>query len=73
MLGYRSLYWRMVLLVAGFCLCMIAVTNYIAQRVDSYLAYLPESTLSELRGYAADAASALDQGVDALNAWRDEH
>jgi two-component system sensor histidine kinase PfeS len=73
MLGYRSLYWRMVLLVAGFCLCMIAVTNYIAQRVDSYLAYLPESTLSELRGYAADAAGALDQGVDALNAWRDEH
>ncbi|MEO1818143.1 ATP-binding protein [Pseudomonas sp.] len=73
MLGHRSLYWRMVLLVAGFCLCMIAVTDYAAQRVDSYLAHLPESTLRELRGYAADAASALDQGVDALNAWRDQH
>lgn len=71
--GYRSLYWRMVLLVAGFCLCMIAVTDYMAQRVDRYLAHLPESTLSELRGYAADAASALDQGMDALNDWRDEH
>ncbi len=68
--GPRSLFWRLVLLVAGFCLSLIWATNYLSTRIDQYVSHLPEASLRELRGYASEAAAAAAAGPDALRGWQ---
>lgn len=68
--GPRSLFWPLVILVAGFCLCLIGATHYLSGRIDRYVSFLPDRTLNSLQGYAAEAAQALNQGPEALMRWR---
>ena len=68
--GQRSLFWPLVILVAGFCLSLISATHYLSARIDRYLSFLPDRALGTLQGYAAEAAQALAEGPDALERWR---
>lgn len=68
----HSLLWRLVILVVAFCLSLIGATHYLGKRIDHYISHLPESSLEILRGYAAEAATALQQGPEALAAWRQQ-
>lgn len=68
--GPRSLFWPLVLLVAGFCLSLIGATHYLSARIDRYTSFLPDHALDTLEGYAAEAAQALDDGPEALARWR---
>ncbi|MEH6565957.1 MAG: ATP-binding protein [Halopseudomonas sp.] len=72
MLRRHSLLWRLVILVVAFCLSLIGATHYLSARIDHYIAHLPERSLAQLRGYAAEANTALAAGPQALAAWQRE-
>ncbi len=69
--GRHSLYWRLMVLVAGFCLAMIAAADYLGRHIDRYTSYLSNEARSTLAGYAAEAEVALNQGPEALDRWRE--
>jgi len=71
--GPRSLFWRLLVLVAGFCLSLIWATHYLSGRIDHYVSHLPESTLEMLRGYAAEAGAAVEAGSAELGEWQRAH
>lgn len=66
----HSLFWPLVILVAGFCLALIGATHYLSGRIDRYVSFLPDRALDTLQGYAAEASQALDAGPEALARWR---
>lgn len=68
--GRHSLFWRLVALVAGFCLLMIATADYVGHRIDRETSYLSREARETLAGYAHQAEAALRQGPQALESWR---
>lgn len=65
----HSLFWRLVILVAGFCLSMIWVSGYVGRQIDRNNSYLSEEARDVLSGYAEDAYNALQTGPEALSRW----
>lgn len=70
--GRHSLFWRLVVLVAGFCLSMIVASDYLGARIDRYTSFLSDEAQAVLAGYGAEAEAALAQGPEALDRWRDQ-
>lgn len=70
--GRHSIFWRLVILVAGFCLAMIWAAGYIGRQIDRHTSYLSEDARSTLEGYAAEARLALLRGPDVLDRWLTE-
>jgi two-component system sensor histidine kinase PfeS len=64
-----SLFWRLVVLVAGFCLSMIWASGYVGRQIDRASAYLSEEARGTLSGYANEASTALQKGPEALAQW----
>ena len=67
--GRHSIFWRLVALVAGFCLAMIWAAGYISQKIDHHTSYLSDEARSTLEGYATDAGAALHGGPQILDQW----
>lgn len=66
----HSLFWRMVLLVAGFCVLMIAATDYLSARINRLTSYLSPDAVEVLSGYGVQAHTALQSGPQAVDQWR---
>jgi len=50
----HSIFWRLVVLVAGFCLAMIWAADYIGKQIDHRTSYLSEDARTILvwgKGY----------------------
>jgi len=67
--GRHSIFWRLVVLVAGFCLAMIWAADYIGKQIDHRTSYLSEDARTILEDYAAEAGAALRQGPHVLDRW----
>ncbi|UPQ81640.1 sensor histidine kinase [Pseudomonas knackmussii] len=65
----HSLFWRLVVLVAGFCLSMIWAGGYVGRQIDRTSSYLSQDAHDVLAGYADEAHRALQAGPDALGQW----
>lgn len=65
----HSLFWRLVVLVAGFCLSMIWASGYMGRQIDLTSSYLSEEALTTLSSYADEANAALQTGPPALAQW----
>lgn len=65
----HSLFWRLVVLVAGFCLSMIWASGYMGRQIDLTSSYLSEEALTTLSSYADEANAALQTGPSALAQW----
>lgn len=70
--GRHSLFWKLVALVAGFCLLMIAAADYVGHLIDRETSYLSREARATLAGYAREAEAVLGQGPQALRRWRQE-
>src|SRR5690606_31616484 len=70
--GRHSIFWRLVVLVAGFCLAMIWAADYIGKQIDHRTSYLSEDARTILEDYAAEAGAALRQGPQVLDRWLTE-
>ncbi|MGE4408258.1 histidine kinase sensor domain-containing protein [Pseudomonas sp.] len=68
----HSLFWKLAILVAGFCLAMIGASDYLGTRIDRQTSYLSHEARSLLEGYADEAAAALQRGPGALERWRQD-
>ncbi|MCY1393338.1 Sensor protein PfeS [compost metagenome] len=70
--GRNSLFWKLAILLVGFCLAMIALTLSWGQRIGERTSYLSDEAKSVLSGYAERAETAWRQGgasaVDAVQA-----
>ena len=66
----HSLFWRLVLLVAGFCTLLIAASDYLGARIDRATSFLSDEAVQVLSGYGEQAQRALQKGPAALDAWR---
>ena len=58
----HSLFWRLVVLVAGFCLSMIWASGYVSRYIDRTSSFLSEQARDTLTGYAHEAKVALQAG-----------
>ncbi|WP_407291515.1 HAMP domain-containing sensor histidine kinase [Stutzerimonas zhaodongensis] len=65
----HSLLWRLVVLVAGFCLSMIWASGYMSRHIDRASSHLSEQAREILRGYASEAKAALQAGPEAMAQW----
>ncbi|QGZ30395.1 sensor histidine kinase [Stutzerimonas stutzeri] len=65
----HSLFWRLVVLVAGFCLAMIWVSGYVGQKVAYHSSFLSPHALKTLEGYAERAYNAALNGPAAVDRW----
>lgn len=65
----HSLFWRLVILVAGFCLSMIWVSGYVGRQIDRTSSFLSQEARDVLSGYADDAHAALQAGPEQLSRW----
>ena len=65
----HSLFWRLVVLVAGFCLSMIWASGYMSRQIELTTSYLSEEALTTLSSYAEQANAALQKGPPALAQW----
>ncbi len=65
----HSLFWRLVVLVAGFCLSMIWASGYVSRQIDRSSSYLTEEARTTLSGYANEARTALQNDPAALTQW----
>jgi two-component system, OmpR family, sensor histidine kinase PfeS len=65
----HSLFWRLVVLVAGFCLSMIWASGYVSRHIDRTSSYLSEEARTTLSGYANEARNALQTRPEALAQW----
>lgn len=65
----HSLFWRLVILVAGFCLSMIWVSGYVDQKVAYHSSFLSPQALETLDGYAKQAHVAARRGPAAVDSW----
>jgi len=67
--GRHSIFWKLVILVASFCLSMIWAADHIGHQIDHHTSYLSKEAHSVLENYAAEADVALRQGPAALSQW----
>jgi two-component system sensor histidine kinase PfeS len=65
----HSLFWKLLVLVGGFCLSMIWVSDYLSTHIDRSTSYLSQEARDTLDSYAAQAQQALHQGPEALTRW----
>ena len=65
----HSIFWRLVVLVAGFCLAMIWAADHIGKQIDRRTSYLSDEARDILEGYAVEADAALRQGPQVLDQW----
>ncbi|MHC6224446.1 HAMP domain-containing sensor histidine kinase [Pseudomonas sp. X10] len=70
MLDRHSLFWKLAILLVGFCLLMIGLSYTWGRHMDTQNAFLSESARSVLRGYAAEAEQAWVTGGQAgVDRW----
>lgn len=69
MLNRHSLFWRLVVLVAGFCLAMIWASGHVSRQLDRNASHLSAEALKVLGAYATQAQAALSEGPDSLSRW----
>jgi len=65
----HSLFWRLVVLVAGFCLSMIWASGYMSRHINRASSYLSEEARDTLNSYAREAQTALQTGPEAMAQW----
>ncbi|WP_417780182.1 histidine kinase sensor domain-containing protein [Stutzerimonas xanthomarina] len=65
----HSLFWRLVVLVAGFCLSMIWASGYVSRYIDRTSSFLSEQARDTLTSYAHEAKVALQTGPAAMAQW----
>ncbi|MCF7202726.1 sensor histidine kinase [Pseudomonas oligotrophica] len=65
----HSVFWRLALPVAAFCLAMIWASDHIDREVSYRNSFLSGAALAELDAYAAEAGQALAAGQPALVEW----
>ncbi|UXY51640.1 sensor histidine kinase [Pseudomonas tohonis] len=70
--GRHSLFWKLAIILVGFCLVMIALTLSFGQLIGERTSYLSDAARTTLRGYAREAEQAWREGgragVDAFQA-----
>ena len=70
--GRHSLFWKLAIILVGFCLVMIALTLSFGQLIGERTSYLSDAARTTLRGYAHEAERAWREGgragVDAFQA-----
>ena len=70
MLDRHSLFWKLTILLVGFCLLMIGLSYTWGRHMETQNAFLSESARQELRGYAAEAERAWREGGQAgVDRW----
>ncbi|AYG43883.1 sensor histidine kinase [Pseudomonas sp. Leaf58] len=70
MLDRHSLFWKLAILLVGFCLLMIGLSYTWGRHIEAQNAFLSEPARQVLRGYAAEAEHALRSGGRAgLDQW----
>lgn len=70
MLDRHSLFWKLAILLVGFCLLMIGLSYTWGQRMELQNAFLSEPARQTLRGYASEAEQAWRSGGRAgLDQW----
>lgn len=65
----HSLFWRLALLVASFCLAMIWVSGQVDRQVAYHSSFLSPEALKTLQGHAEQASTAVRQGPAAVDRW----
>ncbi|WP_462379017.1 histidine kinase sensor domain-containing protein [Pseudomonas sp. Marseille-QA0892] len=60
--GAHSLFWKLCLLLVGFCLIVVALSLTSGQWITSSTSYLSEDSQNTLRALATDAEAALEHG-----------
>ncbi|QCI11172.1 sensor histidine kinase [Pseudomonas putida] len=70
MLDRHSLFWKLAILLVGFCLLMIGLSYTWGRHMETRNAFLSEPARQVLRGYAAEAEQAWRSGGRVgLDAW----
>jgi len=70
MLDRHSRFWKLAILLGGFCLLMIGLSYTWGQRIELQNAFLSEPARQTLRGYASEAEQAWRSGGRAgLDQW----
>ncbi|MBK5000614.1 sensor histidine kinase [Pseudomonas sp. S31] len=70
MLDRHSLFWKLAILLVGFCLLMIGLSYTWGRHMETQNAFLTEPARQVLRGYAAEAEQAWRSGGRAgLDRW----
>ncbi|MDR6714764.1 two-component system sensor histidine kinase PfeS [Pseudomonas hunanensis] len=73
MLDRHSLFWRLAVLLVGFCLLMIGLSYTWGRHVETQNAFLSEPARQLLRSYAAEAEQAYrDGGQAGVDRWLGE-
>lgn len=73
MLDRHSLFWRLAILLVGFCLLMIGLSYTWGRHMETQNAFLSEPARQLLRGYAAEAEQAWRSGGRAgVDQWLGE-
>jgi len=68
--GRHSLFWKLAILLVGFCLLMIWLSWYWGRYIETRNAYLSAEAHRVLNGYAAQAEQAWDTGGRAgIDTW----
>ena len=62
MLDRHSLFWKLTILLVGFCLLMIGLSYTWGRHMETQNAFLSEPARQTLRGYAAEAEQAWRSG-----------
>lgn len=69
--GRHSLFWRLSVLLAAFCIAMIGASHYLGAHINRQTSFLSPEARQTLERYAAEAAEAQGHGEPALQQWRD--
>ncbi|MGR6653435.1 histidine kinase sensor domain-containing protein [Pseudomonas mosselii] len=70
MLDRHSLFWKLTVLLVGFCLLMIGLSYSWGRHMETQDAFLSEPARQVLRGYAAEAEQAWRSGDrEGVDAW----
>ncbi|WP_367237586.1 sensor histidine kinase [Pseudomonas sp. Rh2] len=70
MLDRHSLFWKLVILLVGFCLLMIGLSYTWGRHMETQNAFLSEPARQTLRGYASEAEQAWrSAGRAGLDLW----
>ncbi|QXH48158.1 sensor histidine kinase [Pseudomonas xanthosomatis] len=72
MLDRHSLFWKLAILLVGFCLLMIGLSYTWGRHMETRSAFLDEPAREVLRGYAAEAERAwLEGGREGVDRWQE--
>ncbi|WP_194789461.1 histidine kinase sensor domain-containing protein [Pseudomonas sp. UFMG81] len=70
MLDRHSLFWKLAILLVGFCLLMIGLSYTWGRHMETQNAFLAEPAREVLRGYASEAEQAWrDDGQAGVDRW----